>query len=138
MTIRRFLLALVGLALAVGAYGLGTYAATPDADAVVGTFDVPMGTVTVYGDHSARYQPTTVPSPFTMGMCDTDTMNDTTGVQYDQPVHLCAPAFAPDGHPVGVLDTSDGWALYPGSAWAYDGWAVRFVPTSAAPTPIQD
>lgn len=122
----------LALALTVGAYVMGAHMASAAPTDVVGTYEVPTGTLTVYGDHSAHYAPT--PSTaLPMGACAVDYMNDTTGAVYAAPVYVCAPAFSPDGFPVATVDSSDGWATYPGSAWAYDGELLRFVPSAEAP-----
>lgn len=103
-------LALTALALTVGAYVLGSHAAS------AAPAPAPVPTTTVH-------------TTLSMGACAVDAMNHTTGVMYEHPVYICAPAFSPDGYPVLQVDSSDGWAHYPGSAWEYDGERLRFVPT---------
>lgn len=119
---RLAVLITVAMGLAVGAFVMGHHMATPAPTAITGTYDTPGGVLTVYGDHSARYE-SVLPEDLTPGACYVDTLNDTTGEQHP-PYYACAPMYGPDKSLADGALIEDVWedgsAAYTGTPWRFD------------------
>lgn len=99
------------------AAGLLTGSAFVGDDEPLGVYDTPGGTLTVFQDHSATWEPT---EGVILGICEMDDTNATTGA-WHEPLYGCAPMVAPDGKPVGQVFPDDNSGFYPESAYGYDG-----------------
>lgn len=97
--------------------GKAVIPASQTVDEPIGVYDTPGGTLTVFQDRTAVWEPS---KDVILGICEVDDTNATTG-EWHEPIYGCAPMVAPDGKQVEMVFADDNSAHYPGSEYGFDG-----------------